>query len=399
MKIFMRTFFICMLVVLCYSESMANAQSIAKVISVTEGATIERNGKSQALVLKDDVFINDVISTTATGKAQIIFNDDTIVAIGVNSKFYMSDYSDDNRKAFRANVAEGFARFVTGAIVEANPNAFTVRTPEATARIRGTILSIMRLNSGQTMAFVEGSSLDTGPSVVVNGVTIAPGNMATFGLNGQVIAQPISMNPQQRQMLKDQSFVSLGISSGQSAQLALEQAGIELVAREDDPAININELNNSANNANQDRLFSSQQDNLINTLQDDPFVGTKLDIVVSGTFDFDDLQTASTDKSTGVFSFEANLRNNQIFNARVNTTAANVGNFQVISGTGTINPTGFVIDGGDAKVQGSPVISWSMTGNQTINTGTKNVNGTIEVDYRGGHGGSEFKGDFQGTVK
>ncbi len=366
MQHFMRTFFICMLAVLCYSESVAKAASIAKVISVTEGTTIERNGKSQALALKDDVFINDVISTTATGKAQLIFNDDTIVSIGVNSKFYMSDYSDSERKAFKANVAEGFARFVTGAIVKANPDAFTVRTPEATAGIRGTIISIL-LEGGQTIFMVEGSGLEGAPSVVVNGVTIAPGQMAAFGPNGVLISPPALITPQHRQIIDTQTSISLNQNAQQEFIAALGAAGVDLDV-DDDANMNVHELSEGLN-----------QDLLLENL-----VGMDLDVEVDGTFTF-----SPFDK--GTFSFEANLRNGSIFNANV---VPDTQGFNVTGGTGTISADSFYISGGVAKDFTTPVNSWYMQGNQTINTSTTNVDGKIEYIL-----GSDFSdGTFEGTV-
>ncbi len=178
--------------------SVAFASSVATVISLTDGVTVERNGVMQPLTLKDTLQVQDTIHTNATGKAQLIFKDDSAVSLGVNSIFTLADYNDDVRKVFKANLVVGFARFVTGTIVKSNPNAFSVKTPETHVGIRGTTFSVETFN-GKTAVFTENSMKKD--SVIVGNTIVEPGFMAEFGPNGAVITPPVRMTNEQRRHL------------------------------------------------------------------------------------------------------------------------------------------------------------------------------------------------------
>ncbi len=199
-----KLFFVCVLSLFVIIPNFAQAASIAKVIAITGGVTFERAGTSTDLALKADLHVNDVIRTNANGKVQFIFNDESIVNIGNNSTFIVEDYSNDVKKSFKANLAVGFARFVSGEIVENNPEAFSVKTPEATVGIRGTTLAIMTHN-GTTDVATESSLRQQ--SVVVGTVIIPVGQIGSFGINGEVKSHPTFMTPAQREFILDSSSI------------------------------------------------------------------------------------------------------------------------------------------------------------------------------------------------
>ena len=107
---------------LCYTPCFA--APIAKVLSLVPGVVAEREGKTVPLQVKDDIYLQDVLRSNANGKAQIIFEDDTVLTLGNNTTFSMQEYNDTDNPAFKGNMGSGFARFVTGQIVSKNPEAF-----------------------------------------------------------------------------------------------------------------------------------------------------------------------------------------------------------------------------------------------------------------------------------
>jgi hypothetical protein len=154
----------------------AQGAEIGQLISVVPGVFAAREGKTIPLALRSPVEPSDVISTDATGRARILFNDDSTVAIGGNTRLEMRDFADSGEKpVFDAHLMQGVARVVTGRVVEMNPSGFRVTTPEAHVGIRGTIISLRTAN-GVTTVYVENTTRE----VYVNDVRIPGGEKITL---------------------------------------------------------------------------------------------------------------------------------------------------------------------------------------------------------------------------
>ena len=156
MKAPIRHLLLCLLVIagLQFVSALAlAADSAGMVLSVVNGAWIERGGQKQAVQSKDTVLVNDVVSTDGNGKVQVLFNDNTVVAIGNNSSIAIADFVFDEaakKASFSAKMTQGVARFVTGKVVERNRDGFSVKTPSATVGIRGTTFAVEVSSAGVT---------------------------------------------------------------------------------------------------------------------------------------------------------------------------------------------------------------------------------------------------------
>ena len=75
------------LAVSSFFATQAFAAPIGTVIALNPGVTVERQGQHLPLALKDSLELGDTIISDATGKAQIMFNDDTTVSIANNTLF------------------------------------------------------------------------------------------------------------------------------------------------------------------------------------------------------------------------------------------------------------------------------------------------------------------------
>ena len=156
--------------------TMCAAKDVGQVISYKAGVTAQREGQPVALGMKSPVGDRDVLSTDATGRAQILFDDDTTVALGSNTSLSLETVvAEGPNPAFKARLGEGVARFITGKIVEKNPDGFTVVTPDATVGIRGTIFSL-KVSDGTTVVFVS----NTTKQVFVNGILVPSGFKITL---------------------------------------------------------------------------------------------------------------------------------------------------------------------------------------------------------------------------
>ena len=170
--------------------SACAAKDVGQVISFKAGVTAQRGGQPVALGMKSPVDEHDVLTTDATGRAQILFDDDTTVALGSNTSLSLETVvAEGANPAFKARMGQGVARFITGKIVEKNPDGFTVVTPDATVGIRGTIFAV-QVGNGITIVYVT----NTTKQVFVNGILVPSGFKITLPQGTLTPLTPADMN-------------------------------------------------------------------------------------------------------------------------------------------------------------------------------------------------------------
>ena len=170
--------------------SACAAKDVGQVISFKAGVTAQRGGQAVELGMKSPVGEKDVLTTDATGRAQILFDDDTTVALGSNTSLSLETVvAEGSNPAFKARMGQGVARFITGKIVEKNPDGFSVVTPDATVGIRGTIFAV-QVGNGTTTVYVT----NTTKQVFVNGVLVPSGFKITLPQGTLSPMTPADMN-------------------------------------------------------------------------------------------------------------------------------------------------------------------------------------------------------------
>ena len=190
--------------------SACAAKDVGQVISFKAGVTAQRGGQPVELGMKSPVGDKDTLTTDATGRAQILFDDDTTVALGSNTSLSLETVvAEGANPAFRARMGQGVARFITGKIVEKNPDGFSVVTPDATVGIRGTIFAL-RVGNGTTTVYVT----NTTKQVYVNGVLVPSGFKITLPQGA-----PTPMTPADHNLVSG-SVAANSPASGATAQLA-----------------------------------------------------------------------------------------------------------------------------------------------------------------------------------
>lgn len=136
---------------------MAQA-SIGKVLEVKNQATITSAGKTVRAVAGMAVDTGDIIKTDGSGIVQLVFDDETKIAVGPNSSITLDVSMKRGKKRasrFAVEAIGGSFRFISG---KSQRRAYSVSTPTATMGIRGTIFDIWVLSDRQTsMAILEGS--------------------------------------------------------------------------------------------------------------------------------------------------------------------------------------------------------------------------------------------------
>ena len=127
--------------------------NIGKVISAKPGAQVTRAGAAQPLRSGMEVASGDAITTDRNGVVQLVFVDETKIAIGPNSHMVLDvTMLRGNRKAknFAVQALGGSFRFISG---KSRKRAYSVKTPSATMAVRGTTFD-MWVASGQQSAML-----------------------------------------------------------------------------------------------------------------------------------------------------------------------------------------------------------------------------------------------------
>jgi hypothetical protein len=196
-------------------------EPIGNVATLTGSATVTRNNTSSQLRLQDDIFLNDVLQTSANSTLGVTFNDATTFNLTANASITVDTfvYEDGGRQnAALFDVVRGTVAFVAAAV--AKTGDMKISTPSATLGIRGTT-GLVEVPEGAAAGSANNVAIKLYPDadgsvgrIEVNdragarlgfltqgasGFTIRP------GAGGRFAALPLVISPQQA--LRDQGIV------------------------------------------------------------------------------------------------------------------------------------------------------------------------------------------------
>jgi len=253
------------------ADATADAQApgdepIGNVAAVTGIATVIRNKDSVPLKLKDDIFLNDVLQTSANSSLGVTFNDATTFHLSANARITVDSYVYEDggqQNAALFDVAKGTVAFVAAAV--AKTGDMKISTPTATLGIRGTT-GLIEVLEGASATSRNNVAIKLYPDpdgkvgrIEVNDRAGARIGFLTQGASGfairggggmRVAAVPLTISPQQA--LRDQGFVRQ-VHSAQNVgrQVVTEQRAL----RRANPA------SNNPNRTNQPRQPGPQRQN------------------------------------------------------------------------------------------------------------------------------------------
>lgn len=130
-----------------------NAAEVAAQVQFAKGTVIaiSDTGNQRALRKGDEVFSGDTIESGKSSSAQLVFSDESRMAVRADTKVSIQQYHYDakNKKnsssIFRLFV--GAVRSITGFIGQSNKSNVVVNTPIATVGIRGTDHEIIHITA------------------------------------------------------------------------------------------------------------------------------------------------------------------------------------------------------------------------------------------------------------
>ncbi|MBI5454367.1 MAG: FecR domain-containing protein [Deltaproteobacteria bacterium] len=183
-----------------FAEEGAAVSEVGYFSKLDGKADITRAGSSTAVPVRngDKVFVGDVVRTKAGSKAELTFNDKTVVRLAPESRIKVDEYlfnPDGGRKKaslylFRGKVRGVVSTFKKKVIpVSMNESTFNIQTPTAIAGVRGTDLFVFYLRGTTGVVFNEGLGFVYNPRVPAQVVDIRAGQ-STFILHPEAPPLP-----------------------------------------------------------------------------------------------------------------------------------------------------------------------------------------------------------------
>jgi len=135
-------------VALIGAVGFVSAVHAVEPVTIGNSSVIVRTvtGKLDAEVRKlsmwDDVYHNELIETAEQSATEIVFLDQTKLALGANSSLVLDSVvfdPDPAKSSFITTTSKGVFRFVTGNLPK---KSYTIHTPNATIGIRGTVFEL-----------------------------------------------------------------------------------------------------------------------------------------------------------------------------------------------------------------------------------------------------------------
>lgn len=129
-----------MITALFLTMAVSGFASVGSIVAVKGDVTVERGTQVLKAVTGLKLEEKDALVSKAASKAQVLFNDKTVITIGKDSSFKISEYLFEAGQEPKAsfNFAKGAFRTITGQIGKAAPDKFTLKSKTATIGIRGT---------------------------------------------------------------------------------------------------------------------------------------------------------------------------------------------------------------------------------------------------------------------
>ncbi len=119
--------------------TVGNAKVIVKTVTGSFEADLRQ------IKLLDDIYHNEVVETGDESATELVFLDETKLALGPNSRLVLDRFvydPDPDKASFVMTATAGVFRFVSGKLPK---KAYEIHTPTATIGIRGTVFTVVVL--------------------------------------------------------------------------------------------------------------------------------------------------------------------------------------------------------------------------------------------------------------
>lgn len=123
----------------------ANENKIGTIKNIKGEVQIKRGKQTISAAPGGFLMEKDIIITGPNAALGIIFNDNSVLSMGPQSRLEIQDFAFLPAKAelsFVANIIQGTLTYISGVITKLKPESVKFKTPSTTVGIRGTHLAI-----------------------------------------------------------------------------------------------------------------------------------------------------------------------------------------------------------------------------------------------------------------
>ncbi len=127
------------------ASAQAQEVAIAQVKTMTGTVMLVRGSSELNARIGSDIYIKDVVRTSADGSLGISFLDNSSISLGGNSELKMEDFKYEPARdelSFWARLFRGTMVYVSGLIAKLSPEDVKISTPVATVTVRGTKMAV-----------------------------------------------------------------------------------------------------------------------------------------------------------------------------------------------------------------------------------------------------------------
>lgn len=141
-----KIFIIFFITLFCFTNfAYTEEQKAAIVKNVSGKAFVERNKVIKSVNAKDWLLEKDILITGRDGSMGVIFQDNSVMSIGPNTKIVISKFLFNpaaEKLSFTAQIKKGTVVYLTGLIAKLNHGGVRFETPSSVCGIRGTHFAI-----------------------------------------------------------------------------------------------------------------------------------------------------------------------------------------------------------------------------------------------------------------
>ena len=181
----------CLILIITSSSIKANTQSAIGIAAMTVNlvtGTVE--SETKVVNVNDQIFRQEIIETNSVSSTQILFQDETVLSIGPDSRLIMDEMvydPDSNTGKVVVTAARGLFTFVTGSLAS---ESYEINTPTATIGVRGTKFDLFVSRKGASTVILRSGAVDM--KNIRSGVTR---RIATVGLATSIVTPKSEPTP------------------------------------------------------------------------------------------------------------------------------------------------------------------------------------------------------------
>ena len=146
-----------------FATTALAVEGVGQVMAVIDLAKATGQAGERTLAIGSKVFVGDLVTTDAAGRAQLLFADGTRMIVGSDSSLVIDEFrfggsatEDASENRFVVHALAGRFRFISG---DSGDRGFSIRTPSARISVRGTAFDFTVTPEGETkMLLLEGEA-------------------------------------------------------------------------------------------------------------------------------------------------------------------------------------------------------------------------------------------------